>query len=107
SDMIDQHPDWVLRDDCNRPVVWGREDKPGTGETCVLDPSIPGVRDYLEHLCTVLFDRFGFEGLKLDFSSFAFESKRVRFAQGGTALQWRRWLGDMVRRHLPADGFFG
>lgn len=106
SDMIEQHPEWILRDESGRPIAWGKEDQ-GVGQTGVLDPSRAGVRDYLERLCTILFDQFGFEGLKLDFSSFAFESKRVRFAEGGTGLHWRRWLADMVRRHLPADGFFG
>jgi hypothetical protein len=100
SPMIQAHPDWVLCDDGGRPMQ--------TGRYCVLDPSVQGVRAYLEAVAKTVFDDWGFEGLKLDFSTHAFEGKRTRFRYPGkTALEWRRWLVDLFRRYLPVDGFFG
>jgi hypothetical protein len=66
------------------------------------------VRDYLDGLCRTVFQEWGFEGVKLDFSSFAFECKRCRFRNPGrTAPEYRRWLVETFRKYLPADGFFG
>ncbi len=104
SRMIAEHPDWVLRDDTGSPLLFDR----WYGGTAVLDPSIAGVREYLDRLCATVFGDWGFEGVKLDFSSFAFNGRRVRFReQGRTAVEWRHELEAIFRRHLPRDGFFG
>ena len=104
SRMIRENPDWILLDDTGKPLVF----KKWYGGTCLLDPSVPGVRDYLERLCRVVFREWGYEGVKLDFSSFAFEGKRVRFRYNDkTAAELERWLVDTFRRYLPTDGFFG
>lgn len=107
SPMIHDHPDWILLDETGSAIQFG--DPTGFyGTVGVLDPSIPEVRDYVDRLCRTVFRDWGFEGVKLDFSSFAFECKRVRFKYPGqTALHWRRWLVQTFRKYLPADGFFG
>lgn len=103
--MLTEHPDWTLLDDTGRPVTFSTG---SYGSVSVLDPSVPGVRNYLEYLCKKIFKEWGFEGIKLDFSSTAFESKRVRFRYPGkTAVEWRKWLVDVFRKYLPEDGFFG
>ncbi len=107
SPMIHDHPNWILSDDTGNPIQFGNLTS-FYGTIGVLDPSIPEVRQYLDKLCRIMFHDWGFEGVKLDFSSFAFEGKRVRFRYPGqTALHWRRWLVQTFRKYLPADGFFG
>jgi len=104
SKMLADHPDWVLHDESGRALSFGK----WYGGTGVLDPSVPEVWDYLDRMCATVFGEWGFEGLKLDFSSFAFNIKRVRYrCPGVTAAQCRHRLEAVFRKHLPADGFFG
>lgn len=96
-----EHPEWLLHDDCGEPVTLLRH-------WVVLDPSVPAVQDYFEHVAATVFGEWGYEGLKLDFSSFAFEMKTARFRYGDrSAVEYRHWLETLFRTHLPHDGFFG
>ena len=100
SRMIVEHPDWVARDDMGRPQTLGR--------MCVLDPSAPGVRKYFEKVCKTVFDDWGYEGLKLDFYSFAFQNRRLRYRDSSwTAAELWKWYVQTIRKHLPQDGFLG
>ncbi|MCC6580248.1 MAG: alpha-galactosidase [Phycisphaeraceae bacterium] len=111
SPMLAEHPDWVLRLKDGSPLRVGPDptpEHPDPRRQCVLDVSVPGVRDYLDFMCRTVFQEWGFEGVKLDFSSFAFECKRCRYQNPGrTAPEYRRWLMEMFRKYLPVDGFFG
>ncbi|HUV38981.1 MAG TPA: hypothetical protein VMY39_05175, partial [Planctomycetota bacterium] len=111
SELVRDHPDWLLLDDAGRRLCFrppGGVDGAGSPGYAVLDPSVDAVRDYLEHVCRTVFDDWGFEGVKLDFFSFAFQCRRARFRRRGkTALEYLRWLVDLFRRYLPADGFLG
>ena len=102
--MLTEHPDWILRDDTGEPMVFTQY----YGGTAILDPSVPGVRDYLDRLCRTVFGEWGFEGVKLDFSTIAFNSKRARYRYAGkSAITLRHELETIFRKHLPSDGFFG
>ena len=104
SALVREHPDWLLLDESGRPFRFDQ----WYGGTVVLDPSVAGVREYLDRLGRTVFGEWGFEGVKLDFSSFAFNARRVRYREPGrTAVEWRHELESIFRRHLPADGFFG
>ena len=105
--MIGDHPEWMLRDAFGEPLIFGPPDRPER-QKVVLDPSLDDVRAYLERMLSIVFGEWGYEGVKLDFSSFAFEHKEARLAHPSRdALACRRWLVDAFRRHLPEDGFFG
>lgn len=102
--MLVEHPDWILRDDTGEPMLFTQF----YGGTAILDPSVPGVRDYLDRLCQTVFGDWGFEGVKLDFSTIAFNSKRARYRYADkSAIELRHVIETIFRRHLPADGFFG
>jgi hypothetical protein len=104
SQMLTEHPDWILRDETGAELLFNK----WYGGTAILDPSVPGVRDYLDRMCRTVFGEWGFAGVKLDFSSFAFNGKRVRYRYPGkTGVELRHELEGIFRRHLPADGFFG
>ncbi len=104
SRLFRDHPDWVLRDDAGAALLFTQ----WYGGTAILDPSVPGVREYLDRLCHTVFGEWGYEGVKLDFSSFAFNAKRVRYrCPGQTAVELRHEIERIFRRHLPRDGFFG
>lgn len=104
SRLWQDHPDWVLHDDSGAALRF----EGWYGGTALLDPSIPEVRDYLDHVAATVFGQWGYEGLKLDFSSFAFNHKRARYGRGGkTAVELRHELEAIFRRHLPRDGYFG
>ena len=111
SDLVKDHPDWLLLDDTGRRLAY----RPGRGLDgsedhvyFVLDLSVPGVRAYVDSMCKTVFGDWGFEGVKLDFFSFAFQCRRARFRnRGKTALEHLRWLIDTFRRHLGDDGFLG
>ncbi|MFB3891017.1 MAG: hypothetical protein ACE15C_03230 [Phycisphaerae bacterium] len=111
SPMIQEHPDWILLDETGHPQVYFTGlTNPDIGPLPVypLDPSVPAVRKYIEHVCRTVFGDWGFEGVKLDFYSFAFCIRRARFRHGNqTAAQYERWMMDTFRRWMPRDGFLG
>ncbi len=104
SKMIQENPDWVLRDEMGRMLSF---DSKTYGKVSVLDPSLPEVLAYLEHLADTVFGKWGYEGVKLDFSSFAFDGKRNLLRGGLSALECKQRVLEIFRRHLPVDGFFG
>ncbi len=111
SPMVKQNPDWILHDDMGRPLTYSTKFTANTArpvELCLLDPSVPGVRAYLDRVFKTVFREWGFEGLKLDFYSFAFHIRRARFRRGSqTASQHLRWLIDTCRKYMVKDGFLG
>lgn len=111
SPMIKDNPDWILLDDTGRQMKiqshFGAVRK-GPHELAVLDISVPAVKRYLERLARVLFKEWGFEGIKLDFSSFNYNIRRARFRYGNeTAAVHLKWIVKTFRKYLPKDGFFG
>lgn len=104
SRMFQDHPDWMLHDDSGERM-WFPNWSGGKG---LLDISVPAVREYLHHVCQTVFGQWGYEGVKLDFSSFGFNHKRARYRHGDkTAIELRHELEAIFRRYLPRDGFFG
>ncbi len=98
--LVKEHPEWLLLDDAGQQVRLLR--------SCILDPSVAAVRDYIDLAARTLFQEWGYEGLKLDFSGMAFLSKRGRFRQPGkTGVEWQREVASIFRKYLPEDGFLG
>ncbi len=76
------------------------------GEQGLLDPSIPEVRERLEHVFRAYYGTHGWESVKLDFFTHNFERTDLVYQQGNrTAAEWRRWFFEMIRKYLPEDGF--
>ena len=103
SRMVQEHPDWVLQDELGRPMIFDA----WYGGTCVLDASLIEVQEYFERVAETVFGKWGYEGVKLDFSSFAFEGKRNLLRGPLTPLEAKSRLLASFRKHLPKDGFFG
>jgi len=80
----------------------------GTPETAkVLDVSIPAVRKYILKALDYYLAKCGFEGVKLDFWSYAFEDSHALLkSQDRTGYDWREWLLSEFRKRLPSDGYF-
>jgi alpha-galactosidase len=64
SKLFAEHPDWVLRDETDQPVLafqhWGKD-------IYGLDLSLPAVCDWLRALFHTLSDEWGYEFFKVDF----------------------------------------
>lgn len=76
------------------------------GDHALLDISVPEVREEVERVFRTYFGRHGWEALKIDFWSHLFERSDLKFSQGNlTAAEWRAWFFQMLRRHVPNDGF--
>lgn len=111
SELAKDHPEWMLLDDMGRRLsfvnAFGCADgKPH--EHLILDPSVSAARAFVESVARTLFCDWGYEGIKLDFFTFAFQIRRARFRAGNrTAPQYATWLIDTLRKYLPADGFVG
>ena len=72
-----------------------------------LDVSQPEVRAYMTHALDVLCTEYGFEGVKHDFWSYAFEDSNVDYRNHeASGYQWREWWLKEVRKRLPRDGYF-
>ena len=101
SKLAAERPEWLLRlDDGSRQVF--KMD----GENNVLDPTFPGVTDFIEALYRRLARDWGFTYHKLDFLRSVIMDRRVRFHDPtATRLEaYRRGL-EAVRRGLGPEPF--
>ena len=100
STLVAEHPEWILQDDTGGQMLLPKR--------AVLDPSQDAVLEYLDHAAKTIFRDWGFEGLKLDFGTFAFNSTRARYRKPGrTAAEMRHTLESLFSKDLPVDGLFG
>ena len=107
-----------------RPAVWIGGHSPRTAKICrerpewlvdyslripdrgVLDVSLPEVRAYMERALDYFFGRCGFEGVKLDFWSYAFEDSRDLLRnKDRSGYEWRHWFLREAACRLPEDGY--
>ncbi len=71
-----------------------------------LDVSQPEVRKYMEHALDVLISDDGFEGVKHDFWSYAFEDSHDLYEnKDESGYFYRSWWLKELRKRLPADGY--
>ncbi len=96
SKLAQEKPHWLAKDRDGAPY---RIDKFG-----YLDYSHPEAQAYLCSIFDIIFKRWGFEAMKMDFWSQSVESNRIRFG-AGTGIQWRDWLLGTIRGYLPPGGF--
>ena len=94
--LAQEHPEWLAKDatgNVYRIVNSG-----------YLDFSLKAVQEYLHKVFSILFKKWGYEAMKMDFWAQGVESEQIRYATG-TGVQWRDWLLSTIRSYLPADGF--
>ena len=73
----------------------------------VLDVSIPETREYMEKALDVMIHDWGFDGVKHDFWSYAFEvSEDLLKNKERSGYEYRHWWLNEVRKRLPGDGYF-
>ena len=72
----------------------------------VLDVSNPEVRAYMEKALDCFFKEFGFEGMKHDFWSYAFEDSHdlLKFKKH-SGYEWRYWWLSEIRKRIPDDAY--
>lgn len=89
-----EHPDWFFNYDYRTP---GRSP---------LDVSKPEVRAYIVRALDYYLNVSGFEGMKHDFWSYAFEDSHDLLAEKhASGYEWRAWWLRTIRARLPADGY--
>ncbi len=72
-----------------------------------LDVSIPVVREFMEHALDVLITEYGFDGVKHDFWSYAFEESHSLYKnKTESGYFYRKWWLNAVRKRLSDDGYF-
>ena len=102
SQVALEHPEW------RAPYAWRYEvDYPGLKAGLVADPSIPEVRDYLAYAINTFCSDYNFNGIKLDFWSYVFDTSypMMKYREH-SGYEWRRWLLTEFRKNLPTDGYF-
>ena len=89
------HPEWFI--DYSYRV----------GTSSPLDVSQEVVRDYIKHALDTLLTEYGFEGVKHDFWSYAFEdSHNMLKNKDQSGYFYRDWWLKEIRRRLDDDGYF-
>ncbi|MFA7637175.1 MAG: alpha-galactosidase [Monoglobales bacterium] len=92
--LYKDHPDWFL--DYSYRV----------GNTSPLDVSQPQVREYMISAANTLCRKYGFEGVKHDFWSYAFEDSHNMFKnKDRSGYEYRRWWTSSLKDCLPKDGY--
>lgn len=73
----------------------------------VLDVSNPETREYMQYALDVMIHDWGFDGVKHDFWSYAFEvSEDLLKNKDKSGYEYRHWWLEEVRKRIPADGYF-
>ena len=92
--IYQDHPDWFI--DYSLRV----------GNTSPLDVSQPEVREYMLSAIDTIFGKYGFEGVKHDFWSYAFEDSHNLFKnKDRSGYEYRRWWLTNLRNRLAKDGY--
>jgi len=112
SRMVSEHPEWLLKDETTGKLLTlktGKEESSPANPPRMyhfLDFSQEEARDFITAVFKTLIKEWGYKGIKLDFWSHTFETKRARLAKGDrTLLEWRRWFLEMIRSLLGEDGY--
>ena len=101
SRLVKEHPEWILRKNNGQPFYHAYG-----GNSLILDPSVPAVQDFLHNALTMIIKDWGFEGIKLDIWTYAFEMLDNMYAERTkTSLELREWLLKEIRSLLPDYGF--
>lgn len=96
--IVKQHPEWILHDHENNPIDVGH---------LLPDTSVPEVQEFLELCVRTITKEWGFEGMKLDFFSWAFDHPDIQYQVGKyTGIELKRWFLKMIRSFLGPQGYF-
>lgn len=72
-----------------------------------LDVSLPEAREYMKKALDTLCLEYGFEGVKHDFWSYAFEDSHDLYRnKEASGYEWRDWWLKEVRKRIASDGYF-
>jgi len=94
TDLFKKHPDWLIEYSYRIP------------DASPLDISLSEVREYICKALDFFTKEGGFEGIKLDFWSYAFEdSHPLLRGKKKSGYQWRRWFLEEIRKRIPSDGY--
>lgn len=94
TNIYQDHPDWFL--DYSYRVT----------STQPLDVSRPEVREYMTKALDTLCLKYGFEAVKHDFWSYAFEDSHDLYKNKDTSgYEYRRWWLTEMRKHIASDGY--
>jgi len=96
--LVTEHPDWFLKDEQGEFI--------DAGMKRIIDPSVPEARDYIHEVFKTIIIDWGYEGIKLDFWSYAFENIQMVYKnKEKSSLEWRSWLLKDIRSMLPEYGY--
>lgn len=89
-----EHPEWFI--DLSYRVDFSQP----------LDPSIPEAREYMTRAMDAFTEEYGFEGIKHDFWSYAFEDKHdlLKYKEK-SGYEWREWWQKEIKKRLPSYGY--
>lgn len=94
SRIYKERPDWFI--DYTYRVDW----------TQPLDISKNDVRDYMVYAIDKFINGYGFEGVKHDFWSYAFEdSHDLLFNKDKSGYEYRNWWLNEIRKRIPEYGY--
>ncbi|MCX8082773.1 MAG: alpha-galactosidase [bacterium] len=92
--LFKEHPEWFI--DYSYRIK----------EVSPLDISVPEVREYIKQAFDYFIKESGFEGIKLDFWSYAFEDSHPLLREKKkSGYQWRRWFLGEIRKRLIPNGY--
>ncbi len=102
NDLVREHPEWLCFTDTGESWTM---DATGPEAKAALDFSVPAARQFVQRVLETLFVDWGFEGMKLDFCTYPFDLKDIRFRHGG-GVRWWNWFLAAIGEHVGREGFF-
>lgn len=90
-----EHPEWF--------IDYSYRTK---GRSNPIDVSVPEAREYMENAINILCRKYGFEAVKHDFWSYAFEDSNIVFRnKDKSGYEYRKWWLKSLRDAIPDDGY--
>lgn len=96
SSIVRDHPDWLLRDARNRPVVAGYNPFNWSGEFYPLDIYHPKVRQYIEQVFDTVLNDWRYDLVKLDFLYAVALLPQHGRARGQVMCEAMQWLRHII-----------
>ncbi len=105
SSLFQNHPDWFVSHEDGTPLLAGEVTFQGWQEDpwYMLDPTNPGVQDYLEHVFSMMRKEWGCAYFKLDGTMWGAIPYGVRYDREKTTVEAYRMGMEAIRRGAGED----
>jgi Melibiase len=100
TSVIQEHPDWVLKDESGKPVVLG---KSNVGQSCLIDYTVPATEEWLREQLRLFVNDWQVTWIKLDGPNYALYRQGRLHDNSKTISQMLNRTFEIIREESGPD----